>query len=86
MLVVTISGERRKAPLLVTYDDDSAEKVDRKNLIGLSENANIHKILSIKYGNKRKYKNWNTSVLPLNELNIYLDADFKRLFCLTTNS
>ena len=36
-------------------------------------------------GDKRKYLNRKASVLPLNEWNIYLDADFKELFNGTNN-
>ena len=32
-----------------------------------------------------KYLNWNVSVLPLNELYIYLDAEIKELFNGTKN-
>ena len=43
-----------------------------KNKKGLSKYVKIHKIFSIKYLNKRKYANRNTSVLPLKNKQIYL--------------
>ena len=51
------------------------------NKIVLITNANIHiHIYYKKYRNKKKYPNRDTSVLPLNQLNLFLDAEFRRVF------
>ena len=50
-----------------------------KNKIGLSKNENMHKNKVWKHQNKTKYPNWNTSVLPLKQRNIFLDSEFRRV-------